>query len=250
MFQTKDSGERLKFDSGMQRDITGDKTLWHLVASGPMLERWAELLTRGALKYDANNWMKAEGVAELDRFRESAFRHFMQWWYGDEGEDHAAAVMFNLNGAEYVKERLQDPQPSPEDQDGKIGLPRVYIAGPISKGDLAENIDKASDAYFELQKYGFAPLCPHWSCYGAGATNISQGGKLSVWAKARACHTIAHHEWVDIDLSWVEASNAVLRLPGDSVGADREVVHAVSLGIPVFHSIPDLAKYFGVEKRD
>lgn len=105
-FVTKDSGARASFDSGMVRDTNDGKTLWHLVASGPMLRRWAELLTRGAVKYDADNWMKARGQEELNRFRESAFRHFMQWFLGDTDEDHAAAVMFNINGAEYVKGQI------------------------------------------------------------------------------------------------------------------------------------------------
>jgi hypothetical protein len=107
-FETKDSGERVEFESGMVRDVDTGKTLWHLVTSGPMLERWAELLTRGAEKYDADNWMKASGEAEAKRFRESAFRHFMQWYLGEDDEDHAAAVIFNINGAEYVEDREAD----------------------------------------------------------------------------------------------------------------------------------------------
>lgn len=103
-FVTKDSGQRTEFASGMVRDVSDGKTKWHLLTGGPMLRRWAELLTRGAAKYSENNWMLAEGKAELKRFRESAFRHFMQWFLGDgDGEDHAAAIMFNVNGAEYVK---------------------------------------------------------------------------------------------------------------------------------------------------
>lgn len=102
-YVTEDSGERKVFASGMQRDVTTGKTLWHLVAEGPLLRRWAELLTRGAEKYDENNWMKAEGDEEYRRFRSSAYRHFMQWYYGDLKEDHAAAVFFNINGAEYVR---------------------------------------------------------------------------------------------------------------------------------------------------
>lgn len=101
-FKTKDSGERVEFESGMVRDVTNGKILWHLVSSGPMLKRWAELLTRGAEKYSADNWMKASGEAEYNRFRESAFRHFMQWYSGDIDEDHGAAVFFNINGAEYT----------------------------------------------------------------------------------------------------------------------------------------------------
>ena len=105
-FTTKDSGERQQFDSGMQRDVTEGKTKWHLIASGPMLKRWAELMTRGAEKYDDDNWMKANSFDEYARFRQSAFRHFMQWYMGHEDEDHAAAVIFNINGTEYVKEKV------------------------------------------------------------------------------------------------------------------------------------------------
>lgn len=108
-FETKDSGKREEFTSGMVRDVTEGKTNFALVADGPLLERWAALLTRGAVKYEKRNWMKASGEAEYDRFRESAFRHFMQWYRGDNDEDHAAAVVFNINGAEYVDEKLDNP---------------------------------------------------------------------------------------------------------------------------------------------
>jgi hypothetical protein len=107
MFTTKDSGKRMSFDSGMVRDTQEGKTLYHLIFSGPMLERWAGLLTRGAAKYNEDNWMKAEGQAEYRRFKASAARHFVQWMRGDTDEDHAAAVFFNLNGAEYVKGKLE-----------------------------------------------------------------------------------------------------------------------------------------------
>lgn len=103
-FEVKDSGERKQFDSGMVRDVTEGKVNFALVADGPLLRRWAVHLTKGAKKYSPRNWMKARGQEELDRFRESAFRHFMQWYYGETDEDHAAAVVFNMNGAEYVKE--------------------------------------------------------------------------------------------------------------------------------------------------
>jgi hypothetical protein len=112
-FITKDSGERQSFESGMVRDVTAGKTQWHRVFDGPMLKRWAELLTRGAEKYPDEggrpNWAKASGQAELNRARESAARHFAQWMNGDRDEDHAAAVMFNLNLAEYIIEKFEGP---------------------------------------------------------------------------------------------------------------------------------------------
>ena len=103
-FIVRDSGQRKEFASGMVRDVTEEKTNWSLVADGVMLRRWAEHLTKGARKYAARNWMMARSNEERDRFRESAFRHFMQWYQGETDEDHAAAVFFNINGAEYVRE--------------------------------------------------------------------------------------------------------------------------------------------------
>lgn len=104
-FMTKDSGERHQFESGMVRDVTEGKLNPLLVRDGPMFVRWIELLSRGAQKYDARNWMLAEGEAEYERFRESAARHFEQWLAGERDEDHGAAVFFNINGAEYVLEK-------------------------------------------------------------------------------------------------------------------------------------------------
>jgi hypothetical protein len=104
-FQTKDSGERQEFSTGMVRDVSTNKARYDLVDE-PMLTRWAELMGRGAVKYGENNWRKAATEQELNRFKESAFRHFMQWFKGQTDEDHGAAVFFNIAGAEMVKNKL------------------------------------------------------------------------------------------------------------------------------------------------
>lgn len=96
----------MEFDSGMVRDITEDKIDYTLIFDGPMIDRWAIHLTLGALKYAKRNWMLAAGEAEYIRFQESATRHFRQWLRGDADEDHAAAVYFNINGREYVSDRI------------------------------------------------------------------------------------------------------------------------------------------------
>lgn len=107
-FTVKDSGERKQFQSGMVRDTTEGKTQYHRVFEGPMVDRWAEHLTKGAVKYPdlptgAANWTLAAGDEERNRFIQSAVRHFVQWLRGERDEDHAAAVFFNINGAEYVR---------------------------------------------------------------------------------------------------------------------------------------------------
>lgn len=105
-FTIKDSGQRTEFASGMVRDVTEGKVDYSLLRDGPMFLRWAIHLTKGAVKYAKRNWTKAAGQEEYERFKESAARHFEQWINGDTDEDHAAAVFFNINGAEYVKGRL------------------------------------------------------------------------------------------------------------------------------------------------
>jgi len=112
MYITKDSGKRSEYSTGMVRDLSEGKIRFDLIMeledpTHSMLWRWAELMTRGAEKYEARNWEKASTQQELDRARESAFRHFMQWFSGIDDEDHAAAVFFNINEVEYIKRRLK-----------------------------------------------------------------------------------------------------------------------------------------------
>lgn len=105
-FTTLDSGERQDYNSGMRRDLQTGKARYDLCYQ-PLIKRWAELMTRCAEKYGANNWQLANSVEELERFRSSAYRHFFQWVNGeDTEEDHAAAVLFNIAAAEYLMKRL------------------------------------------------------------------------------------------------------------------------------------------------
>lgn len=105
-FEIKDSGERKTFSTGMQRD-SGLKILRPDLVWQPGLIRLAEHYGRGAQKYSERNWEKAETQEELDRFKASAYRHFLQWFRGDQDEDHMAGTIFNLFGAEYVREKLE-----------------------------------------------------------------------------------------------------------------------------------------------
>lgn len=111
---TKDSGERAAYDSGMVRDTEAGKARFDLLVplgvpyEEQFLTRFADLLGRGAEKYSARNWEKANSQAELDRYKSSAFRHFMQWITGEVDEDHAAAVMFNLMCYEMTKYKMEN----------------------------------------------------------------------------------------------------------------------------------------------
>lgn len=107
-FVVKDSGKREEFSGGMVRDTSEEKIDYTLALDGPMFKRYSAHLTKGAKKYGKGNWLKATGDVELRRFKESALRHFLQWYWGECDEDHASAAWFNINGAEYVKEKLQN----------------------------------------------------------------------------------------------------------------------------------------------
>ncbi len=114
-FLTKDSGERKDFVSGMSRDSDKDKPKFELLIpqgqkyEDTMLYRWAMLLRRGADKYGLRNWELANSIEEMERFKSSASRHFVQWLSNlEDDEDHAAAILFNVNAVEFLKKKLQN----------------------------------------------------------------------------------------------------------------------------------------------
>lgn len=103
---------------------------------------------------------------------------------------------------------------------------RIYVAGPYTKGDPCINTHAAIAAGNRLLDAGFAPFVPHLSHF---------------W------HTVTprpYADWLALDLPWVAASDAVLRLSGESKGADLEVAHARENGVPVFEDMAALLAHF------
>lgn len=99
---------------------------------------------------------------------------------------------------------------------------RVYVAGPYSKGDTILNVRKAIEAAERLAAAGHTPYIPHLTM---------------LW------HLLRPHGdlfWRGYDLEWLRCCDAVLRLPGESVGADGEVHMAKVCGIPVYESVAEL----------
>jgi hypothetical protein len=126
-FETKDSGKRAHFESGMQRDTQESKPRFDLLLphgvpyEEQFLTRFADLLARGADKYTDRNWEQASGDEELARFKASAFRHFMAWMCGEVDEDHATGTAFNILAYETtiykLKEVSTDDAPNPHDEE-------------------------------------------------------------------------------------------------------------------------------------
>ena len=99
---------------------------------------------------------------------------------------------------------------------------KVYISGPYSTGNTTSNIRLAIEAADTLLINGFAPFVPH--------LNYS-------WDLV---HPHSYPTWLDWCLEWVSACDCLLRIHGESPGADAEVELARLLDIPVYKSMHEL----------
>ncbi len=104
----------------------------------------------------------------------------------------------------------------------------VYISGPLTKGNVFGNIHHAAVAANHLMKLGYHPLTPHL-----------------VALQEIVMPDLGYEDYMALDLAWITRCDAVLRLPGDSPGGDREVEFARERGIPVFYSIEELVNVEG-----
>ncbi len=103
-------------------------------------------------------------------------------------------------------------------------MKKIYIAGPYTIGEVAQNVKNSMDTANELIVLGYAPVCPH----------LTHFLHMNNWQP--------YDKWLEIDAEYVKVSDAVLRIPGESKGADKEVELAESLDIPVFYNIKELTK--------
>ena len=98
---------------------------------------------------------------------------------------------------------------------------KIYIAGPYSRGDTAVNVRNMIIAqdYIESQlgHMAYNPLLSHFQHM-----------------------VIPHHDvdyWYAKDIRWLHECDALLRLDGESVGADKEVEIAKILNMPIYYSL-------------
>lgn len=101
--------------------------------------------------------------------------------------------------------------------------PLVYLAGPITKPDPLVNTHHALHLAARILGEGVVtPFVPHLTV---------------LWELVLPQD---YETWLAYDFEIIAKCNALLRIPGESAGADREVVHASELGIPIFHTVEDL----------
>lgn len=95
----------------------------------------------------------------------------------------------------------------------------IYIAGPYTKGDVVINTRNAIMAGNEIADAGHFPFIPHLTMF---------------W------HIVCPQEykfWLDQDIGWLLKCDYLVRLPGESSGADGEMIVAKNNGIPVFFNV-------------
>ena len=99
---------------------------------------------------------------------------------------------------------------------------RVYIASPYTKGDQIENVKRQIEVAHKLMDLGFAPYLP-LLCH------------FQHQVRPRS-----YEDWLRLDFEWIGACDILLRLEGESEGADKEVAYAEKLGIRVMYSLEEL----------
>lgn len=110
--------------------------------------------------------------------------------------------------------------------------PWVYVAGPYTKPDPVENTRNALLVGERLYAAGLMPIVPH----------------MSLLAQIVTPHPVDY--WYEFDLHLLARCDMLLRLPGESVGADREVDFAVERGLIVFRSEKALHDAWGIATRE
>lgn len=93
--------------------------------------------------------------------------------------------------------------------------PLIYVAGPITRDPLGAVRD-AAPAFDWVREAGGVPVIPHWSIVHEMVSHVP------------------YEDWLAYDYDLILHCQALLRLPGDSPGADREVSFARGKGIPIF----------------
>jgi nucleoside 2-deoxyribosyltransferase len=95
----------------------------------------------------------------------------------------------------------------------------VFVSGPLTKPCPKANAARALEAGSALRRAGYVPFIPHLSL---------------AWEAQDPQH---YETWMSWCFAWLSKCDAVVRLPGESSGADREVGYAKRLGLPVFNGV-------------
>ena len=116
----------------------------------------------------------------------------------------------------------------------------ILIAGPYRSGTrnnpelIAANLARLEEAAWPLFAAGHLPMVSEWVALPVlrSATPSEDGGEDGASLADRVLYPTAHRLLARCD--------GVLRLPGESVGADQDVAIARERGLPVWFRIEDV----------
>lgn len=103
---------------------------------------------------------------------------------------------------------------------------KVFISSPYSSGDVAVNVKAQLDCADTLMNHGLVPFTP------------------LLFHFQHMAHPRAYEDWLHISLEWLLTCDCLLRLNGESEGADKEVKFTIANGIKVFYSIESLIEFY------
>ena len=115
----------------------------------------------------------------------------------------------------------------------------ILIAGPYRSGTdgdpqrIADNLARLEEAAWPIFRAGHVPMIGEWVALpvlsSAGASGIDD--------------PLAEHVMYPTAQRLLQHCDAVLRLPGESTGADQDVAIALDRGLPVYHHIEQIPGY-------
>lgn len=151
-YTTRDSGMKAIHADGVQRDTETGKPRFDLIwpdgvpFDDQLLTRVAWLYSRGADKYGARNWEKSETEETLSHHKAAFLRHVFKLYAGiDDGEDHAAAVVWNVNAIILTRRKIKAKEEAQQATNKLLGR---ETAG--DSADLDYLLDMAEKHGFEL----------------------------------------------------------------------------------------------------
>ena len=98
----------------------------------------------------------------------------------------------------------------------------VYIASPYTHGDVAVNVKNQMDTFIKLRENGFVPIAPLMCHF----IHIS--------------HPRDYDFWFDTAVDWLLKCDFLVRLKGESAGADKEELIAKENDIKIYYGIDEL----------
>jgi hypothetical protein len=113
----------------------------------------------------------------------------------------------------------------------------ILIAGPYRSGTgddpqrMAANLKTLEEAAWPLFKAGHIPMIGEWVALPVLSSAGASDGPLDPLAEQVMYPTAQR---------LLQHCDAVLRLPGESKGADQDVKIAQELGIPVYHALDEV----------